>query len=580
LAQTAIATRYAHHIAALATTPPTAGKQGSLKKLLLGYDAKTWTRGLANEWGRILPFGIGRNRPAQERIQGTGTVFFIKKSQVPSGRKVTYANFICNIRLQKTETHRVRMTAGGNKLDYPGDSSSPTVSMLDAKIHINSTISDAKKGARHLGLDIKNYYLGTPMEYFQYMRVHPSYIPQEVWDDPRYDIHIADDGYVYLEIRRGMYGLKEADIIAFNQLVKKLAPHGYEPMPFTPGLWRHRTKPTTFVLCVDDFGVKYFSKADAQHLIDAIKADYELTIDWTGDLYCGLTVDWHYDEGYVDISMPGYVEQALLKFNHPAPLRSQHAPHKWIEPAYGSRQPQRATPESQAQPLDKHGTTRIQAINGTFMYYGRACDPCILPALNEIASEQASPTTETIERTTMLMDYLHTYPNAVIRYYASDMHLKTTVDAAYLVLPKARSRAAAHYHFGWANSDRVNGAVDVLCQTIKNVVTSAAEAETGGIYLGCKHACPILAMLEELGHKQPATGPPLETDNKTAHGILNSKMRQKISKSFDMRYWWMKDRIHQKQFDLLWAPGKLNLADYFTKHHPPWHHRLMRSKKN
>jgi hypothetical protein len=85
-------------------------------------------------------------------------------------------------------------------------------------------------------------------------------------------------------------------------------------------------------------------------------------------------------------------------------------------------------------------------------------------------------------------------------------------------------------------------------------------------------------MLEELGHKQPKTGSPLETDNKTAHGILNSKMRQKLSKSFDMRYWWMKDRIQQNQFNLLWAPGKFNLADYFTKHHPPWHHRLMRYK--
>jgi hypothetical protein len=262
LAQTATTGRYAHHVAALATAPPTAGKQGSLKKLLLGPEATIWRRSLANEWGRLLPHGIGTNRPIAEQIKGTGTVFFIKKSQVPNKRKVTYANFICNIRPQKSETHRVRMTAGGDRLDYPGDASSPTVSMLDAKIHINSTISDAKHGARHLGIDIKNYYLGTPMEYYQYLRVPTSVIPQEVWDDARYDIHVADDGYVYLEIRRGMYGLKEAGIIAFNQLVKKLAPSGYEPMPFTPGLWRHRTKRTTFVLCVDDFGVKYFSKAD------------------------------------------------------------------------------------------------------------------------------------------------------------------------------------------------------------------------------------------------------------------------------------------------------------------------------
>jgi hypothetical protein len=168
------------------------------------------------------------------------------------------------------------MTAGGDKLDYPRDASSPTVSMLNAKIHI---ISDAHKGACHLGLDIKNYYLGTPMSYYQYLRVPPSVIPQEVWDDVRYNITIAADGYVYIEIRRGMYGLKEAGIIAFNQLVQKLAPYGYEPMPFTPGLWRHRTKRTTFVLWVDDFGVKYFSKADAQHLIDAIQAHNDLTID-------------------------------------------------------------------------------------------------------------------------------------------------------------------------------------------------------------------------------------------------------------------------------------------------------------
>jgi hypothetical protein len=63
------------------------------------------------------------------------------------------------------------MIAGGNKLDYPGDANSPAVSMLDAKLHINSTISDAKNGARYLGLDIKNFYLGTPMSYFQYIRV-------------------------------------------------------------------------------------------------------------------------------------------------------------------------------------------------------------------------------------------------------------------------------------------------------------------------------------------------------------------------------------------------------------------------
>jgi hypothetical protein len=277
--------------------------------------------------------------------------------------------------------------------------------------------------------------------------------------------------------------------------------------------------------------------------------------------------------------MNGYVGRALRRFDHPPPLRPQHAPHAWIQPAYGSRKPQRPTQESEATPLDKKGTTRVQSINGTFSHYGRGVEYCILlPALNEISTEEAAPTTDTIAKTDMLMDCLHTHPNAVIRCHASDMILKTATGAACLVLPKARGRATAHYHLGWHNSDRVNDAVDVLCQTIKNVVSSAAEAETGGMCIGGKHACPILTALEELGHSQPSTGSPLRTDNSTAHGILNSKMRQKLSKSFDMRCWWIKDRIKQGQFNLQWEPGKFNLADYFTKHHPPWHHRNMRYK--
>jgi hypothetical protein len=121
-----------------------------------------------------------------------------------------------------------------------------------------------------------------------------------------------------------------------------------------------------------------------------------------------------------------------------------------------------------------------------------------------IASQQAKPTTDTIAITDMLMDYLYNYPDAIIRYYTSDMLLKITSDAAYLVQPiKARSRAAVHYHLGWKNSDHVNGAVEILCQTIKNVVTSAAESETGGIFIGGKHAIPIRTALE--GLTRPST---------------------------------------------------------------------------
>ena len=215
----------------------------------------------------------------------------------------------------------------------------------------------------------------------------------------------------------------------------------------------------------------------------------------------------------------------------------------------------------------------MQSISGTFLYYSRSADPCILPTLNDIASEQAKSTTDTSEKCDMLMDYLHTNPNAAIRYHASDMILKVVSDAAFLVLPKPRSHAAAIYHLGCINNNKQNGLIDVLCQTTKNVVPSASEAEMGDIYLGAQHCCPIRIACIELVHPQPANGTPFETDNGTAHGILASNMRSKIFKAFDMRYWWTKERIKQNTFDLIWAVEKNNLADYFTKHHLPWHRK-------
>ena len=116
---------------------------------------------------------------------------------------------------------------------------------------------------------------------------------------------IQSNGFVYVEIRKGMYGLKEAGIIAFKRLVEKLAPHGYHPCKHTPGLWTHTTRQIMFTLAVDDFGIKYFKREDAQHLFNALQESYIISTDWSGTNYCGLSIDWHYSQRYVDTSMPG-----------------------------------------------------------------------------------------------------------------------------------------------------------------------------------------------------------------------------------------------------------------------------------
>jgi len=77
-------------------------------------------------------------------------------------------------------------------------------------------------------------------------------------------------------------------------------------------------------------------------------------------------------------------------------------------------------------------------------------------------------------------------------------------------------------------------------------------------------------------HPQPEKGSPIVTDNLTSQGILTKLIKPRKSKTWDMRYHWLEDRISQKDIQLIWKRGKYNWADYFTKHHPPAYHRLMR----
>jgi hypothetical protein len=142
---------------------------------------------------------------------------------------------------------------------------------------------------------------------------------------------------VYLEIRKGMYGLPQAGILANQLIVKPLALFGYYPVTYTPGLWGHKHWPVLFSLVVDDFGIKFIGKDHAQHLIVALSSFYELTVDWDATKYCGITLEWDYVNRTVNLSMPNYVADALHHCQHPTPKQQIHAPSKWALPSYGTK---------------------------------------------------------------------------------------------------------------------------------------------------------------------------------------------------------------------------------------------------
>jgi len=160
------------------------------------------------------------------------------------------------------------------------------------------------------------------------------------------------------------------------------------------------------------------------------------------------------------------------------------------------------------------------------------------------------------------------------------MVLHIDSDAAYLVAPKARSRVAGYFYLSDNPSKTskpiFNGAIHVECKTLRHVVSSAAEAETAGVYHNAQVAIPIRIVLQALDHAQPPT--PIKTDNSTANGFIHDNIHQRRSKSWDMRYYWLRDRQTQQQFLFFWDKGSNNDADYFTKHFAAKYHRVKRPR--
>jgi hypothetical protein len=118
-----------------------------------------------------------------------------------------------------------------------------------------------------------------------------------------------------------------------------------------------------------------------------------------------------------------------------------------------------------------------------------------------------------------------------------------------------------------------NGAVLNIAHIIKHVMSSATEAELAGLYIMAREAVYIRIILEEIGHNQPPT--PLQTNNSMAEAVINGKVQSKQTKAMDMQFHWLRDQECQQQLRIYWRPGKLNYADYWTKHHAAPPHQNM-----
>ena len=160
-----------------------------------------------------------------------------------------------------------------------------------------------------------------------------------------------------------------------------------------------------------------------------------------------------------------------------------------------------------------------------------------------------------------LLKYVSVHQNHGIRFHASSMQLQIQSDASYLSRPKARSVLGGLHYLG--SIHEINGPFFCTSKMISCVVTSAAEAELGAAFQNAQKGAQFRNTLIELGYPQQPT--PILVDNTVAEGLASDTINAKRSKSMDVRFFWLRDRVKKAQFYMQHLKGKWNIADFFPK---------------
>ena len=472
-----------------------------------------------------------------------------------------------------SKTFRVRGTAGGDRVNYPGDVSARTAEMEVIKALIHSVASDRfhKKDAQWMTLDIKDYYLGTPMPRPEFVRIPLKFIPKDIQRKYALDKY-EHRGAVLFQVNKCMYGLPQAGLLSQQRLVAHLEQHGYIQHDHVDCLFHHAERGTRFSLVVDDFGVKYHGLDNANHLIDTLKKLYDIKVNWKGDKYLGFLIEFDDNEHTVTLSMPEYIPKAIQRFNNNKTFHHAPTPALYHPPEYGKKGPQTERVDS-TRPLNTAEVKRLQEITGTFLFYARAVDCTMLPACVQLAAAQADPTTAALGAADRLIRYAAGVPAQRLVYKACDMILYIQSDASHQSITDSRSVAGGLFYLGNhdARTMPINGPLLAISKVIPNVAAFAGESEYAALFLNAQHGVWLRIVLDALGYPQAATS--LLCDNTCAVGLANKSLKPKRSKAILMRYHWVRERVQSGEFVVTWLAGSKNIADFFTKPLPTPKHK-------
>ena len=541
------------------------GKPLTMRSALSGPDSDLWRAEQGTEITRLLASEtmkpiLRRDQPHERR------------------RDTTYYNPQVKEKLDADRNikRRVRGTLGGDRINFPDETTSPVADIAAVKILFASVVSDRRnKGTntKFATIDLTDFYLGSKLPRPEYVRIKLKDIPLETIALHSLEQYIEGDSILF-QVDGSMYGHPVAGRISNQDLVKHLATHGYVQDDMVPCLFTHATNGIQFTLVVDDLGIKHIEgNGGLQHLQKTLELKWKTKLDYSGSKYLGIRIDWHYDDPkrqHLFLDMPTTVPDAIKRFCPDGPPRGAKSPIRYVPPTFGAKTDLGATVDT-SPPVPLESKKFIQQVAGVFLHYSRMIDATMIPAVRAISDNCANPTEHTLEAADHLIRYAVAHPNHRVRIDACDMILTIQSDASHLSLTKSGSVAGGvHYLTNKGAPFVINGIITPVCCRIPTVCTAASESEYGALYINGQQGIFERECLRAVGYPQEPTA--IYCDNTTAIDIANDTCKMRRSKATEARYHWTRCRVRRNIYKIAYLQGSEIDADFFTKTQPVKRH--------
>ncbi len=299
-----------------------------------------------------------------ERLFVTGTIKPVLFRDVPNDKVITYVNPVCveKINDDGTVKFRTRLTIGGDRIQYPYDTSAVTAEMEAIKILLNCMISEDTNWTT---IDLTDFYLGTDLPHPEYIRIPRNLIPDGVISFYALESFFSSNA-LYCSVHKTHYGLPQAGTLSQQRLFKHLERNGYTQIPSSSSVFRNCSGSIRFSLVVDDFAIVWKDQNSIDHFIATLTQLYQVKVNWQGTKYLGMNITIDRAKRCVTLTMEGYIQKLLRRVRLDG-KKGASTPAIYAPPKYGNPGAQKATVD--ASPLASESEKKLlQSVVGTLLY--------------------------------------------------------------------------------------------------------------------------------------------------------------------------------------------------------------------